>query len=525
MKRKLWLILVFVLLASMLAGCGGNEAANTGTEEPLDIVYYAYNSEPVINWDPAVSFSNGVIVLNNVYETLLRFNPSTKEFENLLATDYTYSDDGLTWTFKLREGVKFHDGTDFTAEAVKYSIERTKEIGQGASYIWEAVEEIKIIDDYTVEFHLAYPSPVNLIAASPYGSFIVSPSTKDKDSEWFEEGHEVGTGPYMLESTKMGDEVILTKFEEYWNGWEGEHFDKAIIKNITETSSRRQLMEKGDADITHNLPPEDFDALKEAENITVKPINSFTNLFAMLNTEKPPLDNPKVRQALAYAFPYKDVINYAVGGYATQAKGAVPLGHWGHGEELYQYNEDLDKAKALLEEAGIKEGELKLLLTYMGGDEVEKKSAELFKANLSKIGVELELRGMPWESQWSMARNTEPKDRQDIFLFYWWPDVSSPISWLYSLFHSEEEILFNLAYYKNPEVDKMMEEANEITGTDIKTAEEKFIETQEILVEESPALFIMDKQDLWVTNSTIKGFEPNPSYPLVVFFYDIYREK
>lgn len=525
MRRKFSLFVVFVLIASLLTGCAGKTNETSANEAPtIDSIYYAYNSTPVVNWDPAVSFSNDIIVLNNTYETLLRFDPATKEFENVLAESYKVSDDKLTWTFYLRKGVKFHDGVDFTAEAVKYSIERTKNIAKGASYIWDPVDSINIVDDYTVEFKLKYPAPVNLIASSPYGSFIISPATKDKSSEWFEEGNEVGTGPYKLESYTMGDEVILTKFEDYWRGWDGKHFDKVIIKNISETSSRRQLIEKGEADITHNLPPEDVKALQNTAGVVVNPTNSFSNLVAMLNTQKPPLNNPKIREALAYAFPYQDAVNYAIGGFAVQSKGVVPLGHWGHGEDLFQYQTDLDKAKELLKEAGVKDGEIKLLLTYMSGDEAEKKSAELFKANLSKIGVELEIRGMPWESQWSMAKNTDSKDRQDIFLFYWWPDISSPYSWLNCLFHTEENVAFNLAYYYNAEVDKMMDDANKLSGSDIGAAEKMFIETQAKLIKDNPALFIYDKQDLWVLNPGVKGFKPNPSYPLVVFFYDIYRE-
>jgi len=526
MRRKFTLFIVFVLSASLLTGCGGTKnETGTGPAKVADSIYYAYNSTPVINWDPSVSFSNELIVLNNTYETLLRFDPATKEFKNVLAESYKISDDKLTWTFNLRKGVKFHDGTDFNAGAVKYSIERTKKIAKGASYIWDSVDSINIVDDYTVEFKLKYQAPLNLIASSPYGAFMISPATKDKSSDWFEEGHEVGTGPYMLDSNSTVNEVILTEFNNYWKGWDGKHFDKAIIKNISETSSRRQLIEKGEADITNNLPPEDVKALKNEASVVVNPTKSFTNMIALLNTQKAPLNNPKIREALAYAFPYEDVVNYAIGGFAVQSKGAVPLGHWGHGEDLFQYHKDLDKAKTLLSEAGVKEGELKLLLTYLSGDEAEKKSAELFKSELSKIGVELEIRGMPWESEWNMAKNTNSKDRQDIFLFYWWPDVSSPYSWLNNLFHTEKTVNFNFSYYYNADVDKMMDDANKISGSDIKAAEKLFIDTQATILKDNPAIFVYDKQDLWVLNSSIKGFKPNPSYPLVVFFYDLYREK
>lgn len=523
MKKIITLFLVLMLVVGLLAGCGGNN--NIGGENQMDIIYYAYNAEPILNWDPSVMFSNGVIILNNVYETLLRFDPDTKEFEGILATDYSQSEDGLTWTFNLREGVKFHDGTDFNAEAVKFSIDRTIEMEKGASYIWSAVEKINVVNDYTVEFKLSYPAPLSLITSSPYAAFIMSPSAvQNNGDDWFEQANEAGTGPYKLESSSMGDEVILAKYDDYWNGWEGEHFDKAIVKKVSETSSRRQLIEKGEADITHNLPAEDVEALRNVQNVEVLSLPSFTNLFGFFNTQKAPLDNVKVRKALAYAFPYDDVVNYAAGGYAEQSRGAIPKGHWGRGDELFQYSKDLDKAKSLLDEAGIKQGELKLLLTYMSGDEAEKKAAELYKAELSKIGVELEIRAMPWESQWEMAMDTNAQNRQDILMMYWWPDTSSPYSWLYSLYHTEEDILFNLSYYYNKDFDEIIDNAYALSGEDLNASEQEFVRAQEILVEDSPSIFMFDKEDVWVLNSSLKGFKPNPAYPLVVYFYDCYRK-
>src|SRR5690606_6940330 len=115
-------------------------------------------------------------------------------------------------------------------------------------------------------------------------------------------------------------EVVLTKFEDYWKGWEGEHFDKVVIKKIPETASRRQLVEKGEADVTMELPYEDIEALKGNPSVNVMEVPSFQNLMVFFNTEKAPLDNKLVRQALSYAFPYGDVVEYAMGGYAVQGK-------------------------------------------------------------------------------------------------------------------------------------------------------------------------------------------------------------
>ncbi len=526
MKRKISLFLVLMLVLGLLAGCGGDSNAGSKSVDEVDIAYYAFNAEPISTWDPSIMYSTGSIVLCNVYETLLRYNASDDEYENVLAEDYSTSEDGLTWTFELRKGIKFHDGTDFTSEAVKYSIERTIEIGRGAAFIWDAVDKINIIDEHTVEIKLSYAAPIDMIVSSPYGAFIMSPeSVKNNGDDWFEQGNEAGTGPYTLDSFAMGDEVVLNKFNDYWKGWDGEHFDKIIIKKITESSSRRQMIEKGECDFTGFLPVEDIQALKENSSVDIIEISAFTNLFAFFNTEVEPLKDVRIRKALAYAFPYDDVINYAVGGYATQSIGPIPKGHWGHSSDLLQYNYNLSKSKQLLEEAGIKEGELKLLLTYASGDETEKKTAELYKAELSKIGVELEIRAMPWESQWEMGMSEDPQNRQDIFMIYWWPDIANPYSWLFSLFNTEEKPLFNLSYYKNEEFDKLIDNGYTNSGVNRDEAEKDFIKAQEILIEDCPGLFVFDRKDVWAANSTFKGFKYNPVYSNVVFFYDCYREK
>lgn len=516
------LIVALLMVVSMvLTGCGSGKQAGTQPQ----IAFYAYNSEPILDWDPSVEFSNGIVVLNNVYETLMKYDPLQDQFQPLLATEYKKSADGLVWTFKLREGVKFHDGTEMNAQAVKFSIDRTIKLQKGAAYIWSAVKEIKIVDNNTVEFDLSYPAPIDLVSSSGYSAFIVSPkAVQSHPDEWLSQGHEAGTGPYMLQSYKMGEEVVLTAFKDYWKGWEGKHFDKVVIKKIPEAVSRRQLVEKGEADITFNLPSEDIQSLTNNSKVNIVEGPSFQNLFFLFNCQKAPFNNKLVRQAMSYAFPYQDVVKYAMGGLASQAKGAIPTGMWGHGDNLTQYTTDLAKAKQLLAQAGYPNGGFKLLLTYMSGDEDERKSAELFKSQLAKLNINLEVRAMPWESQWELSKSKDPNQRQDIMAMYWWPDFASPYSWFFNLYHSEKDIMYNLAYWYNGSFDKVVDKANEISGINRQQAEQMYIDAQKIIVDEAPAIFAFDKKNVFITSKSFKGFQDNPIYPNVVFFYDTHRE-
>lgn len=521
MKKYYLLIVVTFLLFSFFA------FAVIGNSQTDEFVFYACGDSPVGDWDPSVEFSTGEVSLNNVYETLLRYDPLEDKIIKVLATDYTTSSDGLTWTFTLRKGVKFHDGTNFNADAVKFSVERTIKINKGASFIWEPVDKVNVIDDYTVEFKLKYPAPLDLICSSSLAAHIMSPTAvKSHPDSWLTEGHEAGSGPYKLEKwDRERGEVILTWFEDYWGGWEGNHFKKAILKEIPEVVTRRFLITKGEVDIVLELPYEDVTSLQDNENVNVLIGPSFKNLILLLNTEREPLNNKLFRQALSYAFPYEDVISYCLEGYGRQSRGPIPYGLWGHGEELFQYKYDLNKAKELLEKAGYAKGDLKLLITYASGDEALRKTAELFKAKLAELNIDLEIKGMPWGSQWALSRDNNPDKRQDIYMLYWWPDVCDPHSYLISMFSSEEEPLYNLCYYKNQEFDSLVDKGFKESAIDRNKATKTYIDAQNILIEDAPGIFAYDCKNIYYVNKTFKGFKDNLAYTKVVFFYDTYREK
>lgn len=517
------LLAASVLAVSILLGLTGC-VKKAKVAQPR-IAVYGYTSEPVIFWDPSDTFSNEINTINNVYEPLLRYDPSKNDVTPVLCESYEVSEDGLEWTFRLRKKVKFHCGDVMTAKDVKYSIDRTKSRGKGASFIWDPVEEVRVIDDYTVLMKLKYPAPLDMAASAGYTSHVFcAKHTEEYGSDWFAKGRDLGSGPYEVESWKRGDEVVLTKFDDYWGGWRKDAYDKVVIKMVPEASTRRQMVEAGEAHFLNNTPFEDIQAMRDNPNVQITVSPSFQTLYGLLNMLKPPLNDKRVRQALCHAFPYQDVIQHVMDGYAVQSKGVVPEGLWGHKADLFQYAHDLEKAQALLAEVGYPKGGLKLLLTYTAGDENERKAAELFKSELLKLGVDLEIRGLPWDAQWELAKARDPKDRQDIFMFYWWPDYADPYSFLRSMFHSEDEIVFNLSYWKNEEFDRLIDEANQISGPQRQKAIEMYGKAQEILVEDAPTISIFDQQYVRVVHKSLKGFVDNPAYPHVVFFHEVWHE-
>ena len=265
----------FVSAVIAIAGlliCLGGIPATAG--EPT-VAIYVQDFEPTLDWDPAVESVQGQMVLNNIYETLLRYDAIENKFIPVLATGYTKTDDGMSWTFFIRKGVRFHDGTELDAEAVKFSIERTMNIGKGVSFIWAPVDKITVVDKYTIKFDLQYPASMDLASTAAYAAFIISPSAvKSHEEDWFTKGNAVGTGPYKLKKTVTGEEAILEAFDDYWKGWGKKRYDYVVVKKIAEPSARRQMVEKGDAAVAVSLPAEDLDQLKKNANWGAK-LSSF----------------------------------------------------------------------------------------------------------------------------------------------------------------------------------------------------------------------------------------------------------
>ena len=544
-NKRYWFLLVIILLltAVFLTACGGSEPvveepsapaeeAAAPAEEPAqeeavaeqNIFIYAHpTSFPDLN--PASSFSNDLVIMSNCYETLTFYNPpgSAEVISPKLATSWETSEDSTEWTFTLREGVTFQDGEPFNAEAVKSAIESTIELGAGASYIWSPVETIEVVDEVTVKFTLGWPAPLDLIASAGYAAWMYSPKAyAEQGSEWFNEGNCAGTGPYTIDSYERGARIVMTRNEDYWGGWSDGQFDTAVFQIVEDPVVRQQMIESGTANFTYDIPADNMDALDARDDVNVYTNPGFQNLIGLLNNQKPPLNDPLVRQAVSYAFPYEQFMQGVMGQRATQAHGPIPAGIWGHSDDLFQYSYDLDKAADLLAEAGYPDGGFDLLYTYATGDLDEQQVGELWKAELAKLGINLELQPMTWEAQWELGLS-DPENAQDIFTMYWWPDFVSPISWMYSMYRTEDETLFNLGYYKNAAFDELIDTADAISGSDREEATQLFIEAQEILVNDAVSVFFYDVANSHLARTDIQGFTDNPAYPHVTFVYDLSR--
>jgi peptide/nickel transport system substrate-binding protein len=501
-------------------------------EEPMDeepaereIVGSYAQSEDFLTLDPSVGMAMEMVLFVNLYEGLTY----TPEYDTqlalpLLATDWEANEDGTEWTFNLREGVKFHDGTDFTAEAVKYSYERTLRMAMGGSYILDPIAQegaIEVVDDYTIRFHLAYPAPMDIIAASAYAAWIMSPSTTQEmagDTEdWFNQGNDAGTGPYMIESYERGRRVVFQKFEDYWGGWEPRSFDRVFMDVVEDPIVLQQMIESGEADITFGIPPENRPVLEARDDVTRVEEETFIVWYVPINTQHPPLDNKLVRQALAYTFPYQDVIGVILDGFGEQAVTTVPRGAWGYCDTCMQYSHDLEKAADLLTEAGYPDGGFELEIVVFAGTATSEQYAELWKAELAELGIDLTITPATTEAAYSRARSS-PEEATDLIAFSWWQDIVHPLAFLQLPFQCEEDIFFNFSYWCNEEFDAMLWEGFEVSASDREDAIRIYEDAQKILIEEVPAIFQWQEIKNWYVRSDVEGFVPNPAYTQAVFW-------
>lgn len=532
-KRLLLLTAAGILAVSASACAGGqvrgsqgtapNTTAPSGTAQPAgDATFvYAPHLEVVTEWDPASSYSNEIIAMQNIYESLTRYNPQTQKPEPRLATSWESSDDGKKWTFTLRSGVKFHTGNTLDAEAAKAAIERTKKINEGAGYIWDAVDKIEAKDPTTLVFELKYAAPLDLIASSGYAAYIYDVKATDGDlKKWFAEGKDAGTGPYTIDTWEKGKEVELTlkAFDEYWGGWEGPHYKKIAYRVTPELTTAWQLLQRGEVSFVQRLNPQLFEQAGMTEGVQAKQSPSFQNLLVLFNTAEGPTKDVRVRQALQAAIDYDGLVA-ALKGAGQKATGLVPPGLLGHTTAL-EPKQDLAKAQELLQEAGYgpDNEELKLTLTYAQGDEDQKLLVTLLTAALKKLNVTLEARAMAWNAQWDRGK----KGDQDIFVMYWYPDYPDPFSWFFNVFRSADEVQFNLSYLKDKEIDAAIDKLPELTATDQLRASQAYEDVQKKIIEEQAAVAVPYVQTYQrALTADVLGYVDNPAYPNVVFFYDL----
>jgi peptide/nickel transport system substrate-binding protein len=389
------------------------------------------------------------------------------KFEPELAESWELAPDGMSVTFHLRKDAKFHDGAPVTAKDVKWSFDRAVAVGgfpaiqMGASEM-KSPDQFVVVDDYT--FKVTFPRPNKLILpnlAVPIAEIVNSELAKkhatEKDPwalDWVDK-NDAGGGAYIVDSWKPGSEIVFKRFDD-WKSGPKPFFSRVISRQIASAGTRRALLEKGDADLSFNLPPKDFSELAKENKLAVigTPVDSELLYIDMLTT-KPPFDNPKVRQAIAYAIPYDDVLHTALfdrGKGMYGGPGDPTTTDW---PQPSPYKTDLAKAKALLAEAGYPNG-FKTTLSYdVSTASTREPIALLVQDSLKKIGIDVAIEKVPG-GDWYNRLNK--KDMPMLIMsFKAW--LNYPDYYFYWTYDGINNSVFNDMNYVNPAMDKLIEAA------------------------------------------------------------------
>ena len=519
-------------LTMLLAACGGSSQSTAPPNSSTQV--FTYDTSAAVmpdGWDPATEYSDGIIAMSNMYETLTRYDPATHTINPLLATSWSSAGNGLTWTFHLRHGVHFHTGRLLTAQAAKAAITRTIKLGGGAAYVWGAVATIDTPDQYTLVFHLKYASPLDLEASASYSAYIYDTQAAVKGNggvgggsltKWLNTPHDAGTGPYTLQTWNKGQEfeVILKAFPGYWGGWSSAHYKKVVFRVVQQDTTAVQLLRSGQVDFVEQMSPSQWKSLAGSPGIKTINVPSFQNLLSQLNAKA--LSLP-VRQAISYGINYPGIVA-ALQGAAVPASGLVPAGLPGHFTNLPNYRYDPAKAKQLLKQAGYGPGgkPLNLSLTYTSGDSNEQVVATLLKSSLAKLNINLSTQSLAWPTQWAKAKSANAASHQDIFFEYWWPDYADPYTWFTNLLQTEKTPYFNLSYYSNPALDKQINQVETLLATNRPAGEQLYRTMQVEVLQQAPLDVLYNVNYQYAMRDTFTGFQPNPAYANVVFVYSLH---
>lgn len=405
MKKRLTILAT--LLVALLALGMSVHAQSGGT------LIVATKLDDVITLDPGRAYeTTNLTVFHAAYDTLLATPPDDlTKIVPQLAESYTQSDDGLTYTFTLRKGIKFSSGNPVTANDVVFSWMRLKNIKGNPSFYTDQIDKVEAVDDLTVKVTLntvfpAFASVVTAPAMSVLDSAVVKEhggtdaadaDKTDTAKDWLDQ-NSAGTGPFILTGWKQLDQITLVRNDNYWGTKPA--LDGVTLKNVNDASSALQLVDRGDADMVLNeIDPDTAQQVKDKSNLTLE-VGQSLNLYYMALSPDPsfgvPLSDQKVRQAIAYAIDYDGIINDLLSGYADRPAAPLPIGIQGS-DPSKRYTRDLDKARALLKDAG-QEGGFELTLNIgtssVVGVPVETYAAKI-QSDLAEVNIKLTINQRP----------------------------------------------------------------------------------------------------------------------------------
>ncbi len=506
MKQRILVALVLLLFAAALGFAGGGqEASGEGETQGAQeegaaaddrfggVIVFARSGDSV-GLDPArETDGESFYATAQIYDTLVEFVPGTTEIRPALAESWDVSDDGLTYTFNLREGVSFHDGTPFNAEAAQFSFER--QLNEDHPYYqygpWKywgymdmnsIVESINVVDEYTLEFELAKnEAPFIANLAMDFASIVSPAAVREHEGDFT--SNPVGTGPFKFVSWTKDDSIVLERNEEYWR--RPAYADRLVLRVIPDATARYLALQNGEVDVIDFPSPEDLADMKADPDIKVLQQEGLNVGYLALNAEKEPFGDPRVRRALNYAVDKDAIIRAVYGEAGVPAKNPIPPTMWSYNDEIDPYPYDPQRARELLAEAGYADGfetDIWAMPVARPYNPDGRTVAEVIQAQWAEVGVQAEIVSYDWGTYLDRTDNGE----HETALLGWTGDNGDPDNFLWVLLSipAAEKPAGNISFWRNEEFNSLIKEAKETLDHDRRV--ELYEEAQVIFHEDAP---------------------------------------
>ncbi|CEI82572.1 ABC transporter substrate-binding protein [Oceanobacillus oncorhynchi subsp. incaldanensis] len=536
-----WLLAIFLVLAAC-SGDGGQNGgeseegsdpdaaeeaeADTGDAEGDQVLIFARGGDSE-SLDPA-STTDGESsrITKQIYESLLEFDKESFEVLPGLAHDWEVSEDGLSYTFYLEEGVTFHDGTEFNAEAVKVNFERWADPDHEYAfaddgYVYSmygtmfggflgdenhVVEEINVVNDHEIEFVLSQPLGFFLQNMAMTYFPITSPAALEEYGPAINE-NPVGTGPFEFVSWAKDDSIVLDKFDDY--RIEGlPKLDRVVFEVIPDNAARLIALRSGEIDIMDGLNPDDAAGVEADEGLELYERAENNIGYVGFNVQKEPFDNKNLRHAVSHAIDKEAIAEALYAGYATPASVPLPPSYMGYNDEVESFEYDPDTARELLEDAGYADGlEIELWTMpvarpYMPDPETV---SEIIQNNLEEVGITVTIVREEWAPYLEKTMNGE----HQMYMLGWSGTNGDPDYFLSSLLHGDNVGSSNREFYDNDEVDEFLNQAKLSIDQDERAS--FYQQAQELIADDAPMVPLVHSRPVLATTNAVENYVPHPS--------------
>jgi peptide/nickel transport system substrate-binding protein len=440
-------------------------------------------------------------IYHNVFDPLVTLD-NRLGIKPGLAESWTQPDN-KTIVFKLRRGVKFHDGTDFNAEAAKFNFTRMKTEPKSVRKNELAnVDTVDVVDPYTIKLNLKKPDAALLATLTDRAGMMVSPKqVQERGSELERNAKGAGTGPFEFVEWVKDDHLLIKRNDSYWNKQGGPYLDRVRYRPIPDDTVKLQSLQAGEIDVMDYVQPRDVAAVKADKNVVVLDVPSLADFAYQLNHGKPPFNVKALRQAVAYALDLDQIVKGVWLNVGVPANGPIPPTSWAYDKSIAPIKRDLAKAKAKLAEGG-KPGGFEFTMTT-NNLPINIQEAEVMQAQLGEAGIKMKVNLVDGAT---LISNGNAKNFEMIS--YQWSGRPDPDGNVYQFFKTSPGTSLNWSGISNPKLDVLLDQTREVSSQ----AERKklYSEVTKILQDELPMVFIVHPIEPKAFSPKVQGYDPVP---------------